>query len=270
MTALDRFDDNSEDLPQVRLDVAGLCAIKARIMANAKAMFGLDDLIGKDFELIEGYRFYRFDHCDDAEKSVDQACWTYLSRLFSLEKYMLCTDHKKMREEIAQCRTPKFTQENAEAWLASLKGLIQDNVRILVKKVFAEITEGTYHTGSGYRAPEKKRNNNGIDERFILSTRDYSTIFGYSYGTPTVTDDLEKVCYILAGKAVPDKTAKDEMRLKKIDTFKCDWFSFTVKKNGNTHYWLADEVRNKLNLYGPEGAIIGENIKIKIVERSCR
>jgi hypothetical protein len=201
------------------------------------------------------------------EKYVDRTCWKYLVSLFRLEAYMLCTDYAKMMKEIDEYRTPVFTIENAEGWLAGLKALIHDNMKTLVKKVFAEITTETYQTGSGYNGPRKKRNNNGVDKNFILGTGDWQDVFGWYSDRPTTTDDLEKVCYILAGQELPEETAKTIMRKTKSETYSCEWFSLKLCKNGNTHYTLSDDVREKLNRYGPEGAIIGENIKIKIVER---
>jgi hypothetical protein len=46
-----------------------------------------------------------------------------------------------------------------------------------------------------------------------------------------------------------------------------DYFSVKFCKNGNTHYTMNEEIREKLNKWGPEGNIIGENIKIKIFEK---
>jgi hypothetical protein len=256
-----------------RLDIPAIYALKLKLLSDLKAMESLEKHIDEEFTTISTYSPARVDwdygshHASSNEKYVDRACWRYLVNLFNLDRYMLCTDYERLTKEIEEYETPVFTIENAEAWLAGLKSLIYDNVKTLVKQVFKTITEGTYHVG-GWNGPEKKRNNNGVDKRFILHTSDNYGVFSYS-STPTVTDDLEKVCYILAGKTLPDRNAKDVMRGEKKSTFECEYFSLKVCENGNTHYVLSDEIRDKLNLYGPEGAIIGENVKIKILEKEA-
>ena len=262
-------DNDTTDLAP-RLDVAAIFQRRTTMLADLHAFEALDKKLTTDFEELRGYSPLRSERGfgwdgGTLKEQVDQVCWRYLVSLYRLEAYMLCTDYKQMMTDIENHRTPEFTIANAEGWLAGLKSLIHDNVRTLVHKVFAAITEGTYHVG-GRNGEEKKRNNNGVDRHFILRSYDHRDVFGYS-GTPTVTDDLEKVCYLLAGKPLPEKTAKRIMREGKSDTFTCDFFSLKVCRNGNTHYTLADDVREKLNRYGPEGAVFGENIKIKIVER---
>lgn len=259
-----------------RHTVESLFAAKLDIIGKLRCYAELDDEINVALKGISGYRpydtNYRWDYHQakptdptPEEKYVDRICWRYLVRIFFLERYLLCTEYKKMLDEIEHFHTPEFTVENANAWLAGLKDLINDNVRTLVKQVYRDIIDGTYRTGSSYNAPRKKRNNNGVDKRFILSTNDYSSLFGYWSRTPTITDDLEKVCYLLDGKTVPEKTAKDTMRETKSAEYSCEYFSLKACANGNTHYVLSDETRDKLNRYGPEGAVLGENIKIKIV-----
>ena len=128
---------------------------------------------------------------------------------------MLCTDYQKMESEIQEFRMPAYTVQNARAWIAGLKDLINDNIKTLIKRVFQEITDGTYRVGGGWNGTKKKRNNNGIDKNFILDTGDWSSCFGYWSDRPTVTDDLEKVCHLLSGKTLPEKTAKAVMRDEK-------------------------------------------------------
>ncbi len=264
--------DPDETAVAKRLTVEDIFALKVKVLGNIRRLEIVANQIQFDLEKIGAYSpYYIQDRYtthgkDREEKEVDKDCWNYLVRFFSLEKYMLCTDYKKMIEEINSYKTPVFTVENANAWIAGLKDLINENVRVLVKKVFAEITDGAYYVGNGFRGEKKKRNNNGVDKMFILYTRDYQSVFGYGYD-PTVTDDLEKVCYILAGKQIPEKTAKDQMRIAKSSEYENEFFGLKLCKNGNTHYTISDDVREKLNRYGPEGAIIGENIKIKILER---
>jgi len=138
----------------------------------------------------------------------------------------------------------------------------------LIEDVFNRITNEDYFTGSGYsNRTRKKRNNNGIDKHFIITTNDHYHLGWYS-GKPTITDDLEKACYILDGQSVPEITIKETMRRGKIWESENKYFRIRVCKNGNTHYWLHDDIRNKLNLYGARKGIIGENIKIKVFEEA--
>jgi hypothetical protein len=255
-----------------RHTVESMVALKAEILANLNEMErrseavnnlfkGLDDR-GSIHRIEYDYRGYGE---GILEKSVDQRFWRYLVQLFSLEKYMLCTDYQKLKKEIEEYHFPRFDAESAQGWLAGLKGLIHDNVTTLVHSVFDAITQGTYYVG-GYSGSQKKRNNNGVDTRFILHTADYR-VLSYWSTDPTVTDDLEKVAYILDGKTLPEETLKSRMRTEKTLEAGNDYFRIKVCANGNTHYTLTDSLRDKLNKYGPSGAIIGEDIKIKIIER---
>jgi hypothetical protein len=110
---------------------------------------------------------------------------------------------------------------------------------------------------------KKKRNNNGIDKRFILTTHDFSFVFGYHMIKPTLTDDLEKVVNILYDKPLPQYTIKEKMRQDKISFFEDEHFSVKFHQNGNTHYVLSDDLLQKLNLLGTDGSKLGEYIKIK-------
>ena len=192
--------------------------------------------------------------------------WRYLINLYHLEKYMLCTEYEKMRTEIEEFKTPDFTVENAEGWIAGLRGLIYENVRLMCKRVYDELINGTYRTGNNWNNPKKKRNNDGVDSWFILSTHDYSRIFGHWMSRPTVTDDLEKVCYLLDGKSLPDRTVIDQAKIDGAQEVVCPYFTVRFCKNGNTHYKLTDETRERLNRIGPDGNLLGEKIKIRIME----
>lgn len=211
----------------------------------------------------------RFDNYDKnaEEKCIDRMCWRYIINLFDLHKYMLCTDYEKMSQQIENFDFPVFTVENCNSWLDGLKDTIYENVKTLIKTVFERITQEHYYTGSGYSSRQKKkRNNNGVDQSFILTTYDNNDIFGYRH-RPTIVDDLEKACYIIDKKMLPDFTIKDRMRKEKLEAAENEYFSIKVCKNGNTHFKILDEnIRKKLNLYGPNGNTVGENIKIKVFE----
>ena len=172
-----------------------------------------------------------------------------------------------MMGQISDYNFPEFTQDNAQAWLESLKAQVYESVEKLIKDVFNRITGKTYYTGSGYSGrQEKKRNNNGIDKNFILTTYDFRAVFSYS-DSPTITDDLEKACYIIDGKYVPDKRLKEVMRSDKSSTGENDYFALKVCKNGNTHYTMKEDIRQKLNLYGAGRGVISDGIKIKIFDK---
>lgn len=258
---------------QVRHTVESLYSLRCSTLESAKTLWAAEKELSDKYQSIVGHSPYRVENCnriygtDQDKKSIDQALWRYLVRLYNLEKFMLCTDFKRMIEEIDHYQTPDFTIENANGWIAGLKDTIRDNVNTLVKKVYSDITSGYYYTGGGYRGDKKKRNNNGIDKTFILYTCDWSTVFAYWQDKPSIMDDLEKVCYILNGKSLPDKTLRDALRSNKTETANNEYMSVKLCKNGNTHFVISDETLQLLNRYGPSGAVIGENIKIKVFEK---
>jgi hypothetical protein len=266
-------DDTTRDVA-ARHTVESLYALKLETLKAMQSLTAKEVEVSILFQSVHGYTPYRIDSklgysCGSEnreEKYFDLWAWKYLVDLFHLHRYMLCTEYEKLQKDIEEYQTPVFNPDNARAWLSTLQDLINDNIRVLIHQVFEEITQGTYHTG-GYNGPTKKRNNNGIDASFILHTNDWSNLFGYWSNQPTITDDLEKVAYIIAGEPLPEKTAKEIMRDTKSDTYTGEYFSLKACKNGNSHFTLNEEIRQALNLYGPQGAIIGENIKIKVIDR---
>ena len=256
-----------------RMSVEDVFRQKCVLVDRIEALERLDEEISELYHDINGCSPMRADaHWENFGENrhirhVERACWRYLVQIFELERYMLCTEFKEMEKKIDGFNFPEFTVESAYAFIDSLHDTIYSNVRMMMRTVYANLCDGTYHTGSGYRAPKKKRNNNGIDKTFILSTRDYMRIFGYYGDVPTITDDLEKLCYILDGKRLPEQTLIRAMRAEKTDEWDNGYFSIKVCKNGNTHYQMNEEIRAKLNVYGPEPGRIGEDIKIKVFER---
>ena len=257
---------------QKRYTIENLYQLKLDAIQSIEELKNVDDKLRSNLQSIKGYPPYRFDwrfenHGENREeKYFDRIIWRYFINLCHLEKYMLCTEYEKMIKEIEEFRTPEFTPTNAEGWLLNLKKLIYENVRLMCKRVYDKLINGHYYTGSGYNAPKKKRNNSGVDKRFILRTNDYSRIFGYWYNEPTITDDLEKVCYLLGGETLPEDTIITKAKKDKICEVNCNYFSVKFCKNGNTHYLMNDNIRDKLNLIGPDGNILGESIKIKILD----
>mgnify|MGYP001180852408 FL=1 len=118
---------------------------------------------------------------------------------------------------------------------------------------------GIYYTGN----VKKKRNNSKIEKRFILLTYDYDSIYGYS-NRNTITDDLEKICYLINGIKLPEKTLKQKMYENKEGIGENDYFKIKVCKNGNTHYELDDDIVVKLNTICADRNAIGDAIKIKV------
>jgi hypothetical protein len=110
-------------------------------------------------------------------------------------------------------------------------------------KVYADIIKGTYYVGSGFNATKKKRNNMGIDKSFILHTRDWSSTYGYWQNTPTITDDLEKVCYILSGLSLPEKTAKMVMKDTKEETLGGPQEHNSAETREQTELFLYNSIR---------------------------
>lgn len=258
----------------IRLDVQSIFALKVKHLALMEQLVKTDKEISQTLEPIHAYAPYRLDYryadCHEKRETrdIDQSCWSYLVRLYELEKWMLCTEYKKLLKDIETYATPEFTVANAEGWVLGLKALIHDNVKTLVKQVYDSITQEKYLTGGNYHTGTmKKRNNNGIDKTFIITTRDYSRIFGYWSSTPTITDDLEKACYILDGKALPDVTLMKRAQSERTKEVANDYFSVKFCANGNSHYTMQENIREKLNRWGPTGNVLGENIKIKVFEK---
>ena len=246
--------------------------LRERLIVEHDKMYACKDNIQKMFEAINAHDFVVLKISDSncyehpIVKSIDQRMWFYMVRLFNLEKYMLCTEYKKLESQICDYDFPEFTLANAEAWLSSVKLLVYENVQKMIEAVYNGVVDGTYYTGSGLSGREKKkRNNNGIDSVFILSTNDYNGVAWYSH-RPTITDDLERLCYIMDGKMLPDYTIKQTMRREKRWESENEYFRIRVCKNGNTHYWLKDNIRERLNFYGAKRGVIGRDIKIKIFE----
>lgn len=208
-------------------------------------------------------------HGDDyRQKIIDKKCWFYLVAVYGLDKYMLCSDYKKMKDQLYNYNFPEFTKDNAEAWLFGLKGMIYESVQKMIEKVFEGITNETYWTGgSSYSTKvKKKRNNDGIDKFFILSTSDY-TGYGWRWDHVSLTDDLEKACYLLDGKLLPKETLKIKAQSQKVLDVSNDYLKVKFCKNGNTHYAINEDIRSKLNYYGAKKGVFGEKIKIKIFEK---
>ena len=262
------------NLPVKRKTIAEIFQIKLDLLQKLEEIDKLDTSLDLEFQEIKGYRPYRISYQFDVygekrqEKYIDRTCWNYLIRFFELEKYMLCTDYEKMQKQIDGFDFPVFSIENAEGYIAILKDIMYDNVKTMMKSVYERITDSCYYTGgSSYNSStKKKRNNNGIDSNFIITTHDYSRIFGYYRDNPTITDDLEKLCYILDGKKLPSNTIIYQLRGDKFAEGSNDYFKIKCCKNGNTHYTLQDDIKNKLNLYGGDPSRIGENIKIKVFD----
>lgn len=255
-----------------RKTIQDIFEIKINLLSQLKELEILSSKIDEKFKELNGYEpfrlEFRYDNYDNNKevKYIDRTCWNYLVNLFELQKYMLCTEYKKMREDIDKFNFPEFTIENANGYIESLKYIIFDNVKTMMKTVYNRIIEETYYTGTGYsNRQKKKRNNNGIDKMFILMTCDYSRIFRYS-NSPTITDDLEKLCYILNGEKLPENTIIQEMCKGNKHEAENKYFKIKCCKNGNTHFWINEETRNKLNLYGSDPTKISENIKIKIFD----
>jgi hypothetical protein len=247
--------------------------IKNKIICNCDRVMELMDNNKKLAEKIDTYnplclKHDQYKRGDDYKKYINRKCWYYIVSLFDMKKYMLCSEYNKMNNNIENNNIPDFNKDNVLGWVRGLKDLIYDNLNTLVKSVFKRITEEHYYTGNGwYRGNKKKRNNNGVDKFFILTTYDYSDVFNYK-SSVTVTDDLEKCFFILSGNKVPDEPIKRIMRKNKIDEWENNFFRIKIYKNGNTHYWIKDQkLLNKLNLIGSGEGIIGENIRIKILER---
>jgi hypothetical protein len=256
----------------LRPTIESLYKQKVEILKSAQDMARAERDLNKGYEAIGWHSPYRMESSFKVWKenrdslAIDQGLWRYLTRLYHLERYMLCSDWDKMLKQIDNCETPEFTIENAEGWLAGLKDTIHENSIAMIKQVYSDIVNGVYYVGGGYNADKKKRNNNGVDSYFILRTHDWQTIYDYWRDSPSVMDDLEKACYLLDGQPLPDKTLRSVLHSTREPTAENAYIKVKLCKNGNTHFELEDGIRTKLNRYGPSGVTIGEAIKIKVFE----
>lgn len=256
---------------QVRHTIQSLYVKKLKMLDLSEQLKATDHQLSEEYKEISWYSPYRLDSRtrtpSDKERSfdeqcIDQAMWYHLVNLYELEKFMLCTDYDKLRADIDNFRTPVFNIENAQGWVDGLQNLILENVKTLVKDVYDRIVNGTYYVGK----EKKKRNNSGIDTHFILYTGDHSGLFKYWQQRPSIMDDLEKVCYLLDGKTLPKNTLRARIMNSKEPEMSDDYMTVKVCANGNTHFKIKDDIKNKLNMYGPKGATIGEKIRIKVFE----
>lgn len=258
-----------------RLSIADMYRLKTEALDALKRFDAMEQETRAIYNALHGYAPFRVEyryeyHGDDAEiKNIDRTCWRLLVQMADLNRYMLCTEFDKMNKDIEEFRFPVFTVENAEGYISSLRDIIYDNVKTMMRKVYEGITNGHYYTGSGYSSRQKKkRNNNGIDKSFILATGDIHRIAGsFSYGIrPTLTDDLEKLCYLFDSAKLPENTLIEKMRSSRATEGSNEYFHIKVCKNGNTHYTLSDDIRNKLNAYGGNTSLIDKAVKIKVFE----
>lgn len=255
----------------LRKSIYEINQIKIELLEEYNKLILSDKNISSLFEQINTFSNHEltFRKCgsheeDRIEKEIDKEIWFYLIDFYHLEKYMLCTEYDKLKKQIYDYNFPIFNLNNANQWLSALKKVVYENIQKLIDDVFEHITCGTYYTGpNGYI--KKKRNNSGIDKHFILTTHDCSYLGWYNRG-PTITDDLEKACYLIDGKELPDITIKENIKREKRWEGENNYFKILICKNGNTHYWIKDFIRDKLNFYGSKKGIIGENIRIKILE----
>lgn len=257
-------------IPAIRHTIPSLVALKGEyfyhldnISKESKSLGALMEEILSHSPLNIRFDYGTYD-TNAQEKYIDQVMWRYLVRLFDLHKYMLGSEFSKLQKDIDHFNFPVFNEENAASWVEGLKSLILDNVNHLIKQVYHSITSGCYYTGK----IKKKRNNLGIDKTFILHTRDYQNVFAWYNQHPTVTDDLEKVCYLFDGENVPQANLKSVMRSNKSLVGENSYMKIIIRKNGNTQFTLADSIRDKLNSFGPEDRSLGQDLKIKIFENT--
>lgn len=254
------------------LTVDELLMIKYRLDATIDAIQQGKEDLHAELEKVEGYapREYSTSYNTKADKKeVEKYLWLYLLRAYRVEQYILSDEFNEIQKSVYDEEAPDFTESNVRGWIDGLAERMYSGAVALVKKVYSELVNGTYHVG-GWNGEKKKRNNNGIELNFILSTYDYSLLYDYHNSKPTITDDLEKACYLLDGKQLPDQRLKETMRLAKATSGKNEYMEITVHKNNNTHYKLTEEARDRLNKYGPAGNEIGEDVKIKILGKGWR
>lgn len=253
-----------------RLTIDDIYKIKLKYIEQMKELNEIDMQLGFTMKEINAHPPFRIDYRFENYKQnpsiiyFDKYAWYYLIKIYELEKYMLCTEYDKIYKQIIDTNNfPEFTPDNAIGWLDGLKHLIYENVKQMMQDVYDKLINKTYHTGV---RETKKRNNSGVDKWFILTTYDYNYMYNNYREMPTITDDLEKLCYIIDGKKLPDITIKNKMKSDKSTEAENDYFKIKVCQNGNTHYKIKPDMLEKLNKLGSNKNSIGEKIKIKIFQ----
>lgn len=245
-----------EDVIKLRMDSAReMHKLEEQMQVLDKTCKRLDGRMPAPYSLQKHYS-------SDAIKILDCRYWRYMVSYFHLEDYMLSSEYEKLSNQVEHYQTPEFTYENVMGWVTGMKDLINHGVEELANSIYQKLINAKYITGG----KTKKRNNNGIDKRFILHSNDYG--YRWSASSPTITDDLEKLCYILDGKQLPEVRMKQAIYNYEnnyyLGSTSCPYFSIKVCQNNNTHYCLTDETVARLNKIGANGNILGSDVKIKV------
>ncbi|MFA5048745.1 MAG: DUF4942 domain-containing protein [Patescibacteria group bacterium] len=262
----------------VRPNIADLYRMKLEYLENMSKLAVLDRDIHSLITPYNGYLSYdikwghnfresgrnlKAEECN--EKYIDRIIWGFLVKSYQLGKYMLCTKYSDLKKSIENYESPVFNPENAIGWLSVLKEDVYENIEKLIVSVYQELITGTYHTGNGCNnRVKKKRNNSGVDTHFILGVSDYYYMNRECNLKPTFTDDLEKACYLLDGKKIPDITLKQRMYADKQYTGENEYMKIVVYQTSNTHYTLNEEIRAKFNRLSDNAGKIGKDIGVKI------
>ena len=247
-----------------RKTLLDLIETKAKLVQEMKNLHKQDQLLESAFKEVDGYRPYRIEYNEryqTDEQIIDKAMWRYLVKYFHLKDFMLSTDYEKLENQVEHNQTPSFNLDNAGAWIADMKNMINRGVQGLAESVYNRIINAPYWTSGNIK---KKRNNMGLDSFFILTTGDYKEQWYTYHERLTITDDLEKLCYLLDGENLPEPGLKNLALRTKVMEIECPYFKIKMCKNGNTHYFLTDETVARLNKIGANSNIIGTDIKIKV------
>ena len=112
----------------VRKSIQDVYEIKIKVLAAYQKLQATAKEADQLMEGINNCSFYRIhrDVHDSDERNVDQRCWMYFIKLYNLEKYMLCTEYQKLRDQITNFDFPVFNVENANSWVLSLKSMVYE------------------------------------------------------------------------------------------------------------------------------------------------
>ena len=119
----------------VRHDIDSLVRLKNNYLIYIEKLDVIDNSFSATMKEINSFPPYRLTYDfknygkGNEIKYIDQQIWYYLTMLFELQKYMLCTDYEKLLKDIDNFNFPEFTKQNAEGWLAGLKGVIHENIK---------------------------------------------------------------------------------------------------------------------------------------------
>jgi hypothetical protein len=203
------------------------------------------------------------------DRAIDERSWNYFFGSGRLMDIMSQDDIERFHKKLSD--PDPFTAEEAFKYYNSAEDIAVNSFERLLHSVFEKLTSATYRPGNSWKNDRKKQNNREIDNYFRMSSSIKKGHFGkweWHYYSVPIYDDLEKVCFLLDGKNPPKQPNTINCRIKSesCNIIGNEYFTITLYLNGNNKVnFLRDDIREKLNKYGPKGNALGVDIKTQIM-----